>query len=223
MTSTDEQMQTLLIADDHPIFRQGLKQIIERLPWLEVVAEAESGDAALAKLEYQAPDMLALDIAMPGVDGLEVLRRAGELDNVPAVIIITSYDDRAYLDRAMELGARAFVLKDSAGEDIVSCLEAVRRGEIYISPSLGSHIPNLPQVGSADLQKLDTLTPTERTVLSKVAEFKTSKEIALELGVSYRTVQNHRSNICDKLDLHGVHQLMAFAREHSERLRSQES
>ena len=101
---------------------------------------------------------------------------------------------------------------------MVHCLEAVRRGEVYISPSLGGRTPKLPKLNSGELSSLDLLTPTERIVLAEVARFQTSKEIARELGVSFRTIQNHRANICTKLDLKGSHQLMSFAREHSELL-----
>ena len=219
MTEQDRERQSVVIADDHPIFRQGLRQIVDGLPWVEVVAEADSGDAALAQVEYHRPDLLTLDIAMPALDGLEVLERTRALASPPAVVIITSYDDRAYLDRAMTLGARGYLLKDSAGEDLVACLGAVEQGDIYISPSLGSHEPRLPGVSQPDPARLEKLTPAERTVLAGVADFKTSKEIANELGISYRTVQNHRANICDKLDLHGVHQLTAFAREYAHWLR----
>lgn len=215
----DRSEMTLLIADDHPIFRQGLRHIVERVPNLRVVAEADSGDAALNQIRYLDPDMVILDLAMPGMDGLQVMERLRDQDRQPAVIIVTAFDDQAYLDRAMELGARAYVLKDSAGDDMASCLENVRRGERYITPSLGSHTPIKPAANGLDLEALQTLTAMERTVLQKVAQFKTSKEIAGELGVSYRTVQNHRSNICDKLQLRGVHQLLAFARDHNELLK----
>lgn len=204
----------LLIADDHPIFRAGLKQIVERLGWLRVVAEADAGESALAQIRYLQPDMAILDIAMPGMDGLEVLARLAEQPAMPAVIIVTSYDDRAYMEHALQLGARAFVLKDSAGEDMAYCLEAVRRGELFISPTVGAHTPKLPRVAPQESPALDSLTRMERDVLGKVAQFKTSKEIALELGISYRTVQNHRANICTKLGLRGTHQLMALAREY---------
>jgi len=220
---TNDQVQgetsTLLIADDHPIFREGLRRVVERLPWVRVVAEAESGDAALAQVAYLRPDMVILDIAMPGRDGLQVLEDLAGQEAMPAVIMVTSYDEKAYLKRAMELGARAFLLKDSAAADIVNCLEAVRQGDIFLSPTFGSHRVEPPATPLETEPDLEKLTRMERTVLGKVAEYKTSKEIARELGISHRTVQNHRANISEKLGLHGSHQLMAFAREYSDRLR----
>ena len=213
-----EGQKTLLIADDHPIFRQGLKQILEPISWLRIVAEAESGDSALTQIRYLKPDIAMLDIAMPGMDGLEVLEKLKQDHPDMIAIIVTSYDDKAYLERALELGASAYIIKDGAAENMVQCMEAVRRGEIYISPSLGGRTPKLPKLGARDSKSLDKLTETERIILAKVAQFQTSKEIARDLVVSFRTIQNHRANICAKLDLKGSHQLMSFAREHSELL-----
>jgi len=209
-----ENKKTALIADDHPIFRQGMKQILAAIPWLRIVAEAESGESALAQIEYLKPDIAILDIAMPGMDGLTVLEKARKIQPTLIAIIVTSYDDSAYMERALELGASAYVLKDGASECMQLCLDAVNRGEVFISPSLGRPAPQLPDLNSADSQALDILTEMERVVLSKVAEFKTSKEIAAELNISFRTVQNHRANISAKLDLRGSHQLVSFARKH---------
>ena len=210
--------KTLLIADDHPIFRQGMKQILESVRWLRIVAEAESGDSALTQLKFLKPDIAILDIAMPGMDGLEVLAEIRSIQPELTVIIVTSYDDKAYLERAIELGARAYILKDSASENMVHCMEAISRGEVYISPSLTGRTPKLPSLSSSDLGSLKALTNMERIVLARVAQFQTSKEIARDLDISFRTIQNHRANICAKLNLKGSHQLMSFAREHSELL-----
>ncbi len=205
--------KTLLIADDHPIFRQGMEQILAPIKWIKIIASAESGDAALAQIKHLKPDIVILDLAMPGMDGLTVLELAKlELPQL-VVVIVTSYDDRAYLDRAIELGANAYVLKDGAGGNIVKCLETVNQGGIYISSTLGSHTPKLPSLGQ-DVDLLNTLSSIERKVLYLVAKFKTSKEIGLELGLSYRTIQTHRSNISAKLGIKGSHKLMSFAREH---------
>ena len=215
-----EEQKTLLIADDHPIFRQGMKQILAPIKWLRVVAEAESGDSALTQIKYLKPDIAILDLAMPGMDGLKVLEESRKPHPDMLSIIVTSYDDKAYLERALELGASAYVVKDGAAENMVHCLEAVKRGEVYISPSLGGRPPELPVIGSKDSESLDRLTETERIVLAKVAQFQTSKEIARDLDISYRTVQNHRANICSKLGLKGSHQLMSFARANQDFLAS---
>ncbi|MEH6570171.1 MAG: response regulator transcription factor [Halioglobus sp.] len=205
----------LIIVDDHPIFREGLKQIIARVPGIEVVAEADTGDAALAQIQQLSPDVVTLDIAMPGKDGLQVLEMTRSADKVPLVIVITSYDDNAYLNKAFELGARAYVLKDSALTDVVDCLRAVLDEKIFISPSLGRSKPLLPDMDDASVLSVESLTNMEQLVLRGVSEFKTSKEIAKKLDVSYRTIQNHRSNICSKLGLRGAHQLLNFSCENA--------
>lgn len=209
------QKKRLLIADDHPIFRQGLKQLLASIEWLHIVAEAENGCSALSQIKHFRPDIIILDLAMPDMDGLTVLQRTREEYPNLITIILTSYDDSAYVDRAFELGANAYVVKDSAGEDLINCLEVVvQRKDVYISPSLGSRFPELPPTATEKNTSLDSLTKMERKILSHVARFLTSKEIGKELGVSYRTVQNHRSSICSKLHLKGAHQLLSFAREY---------
>jgi len=203
--------KTVLIADDHPIFRQGLKHVLESLQWLEIVGEAENGESALLLINRLQPDIVILDIAMPGQDGLSVLEKTTAQWPNQIVIIITSYDDKAYLDRAMLLGAKGFMLKDSAADNLVQCLESVLAGHLYISPSFGGDQSLLPTTPSPDSKLLDKLTRTEKQVLALVAQYMTSKEIASRLNISYRTVQNHRAHICGKLNLKGAHQLMNFA------------
>jgi len=203
-------MKTVLIADDHPIFRQGLRNTIDESQDWHVIAEAETGESALRLIDFHTPDIVLIDIAMPVMDGLEVLRqlKAKEARCVP--VIVTSYDESAYMESAFDLGARAYVLKDAAADDILSCLATVSRGERFISPSLGTHSPKLPPLDSRPAETAD-LTPMELTILSHLAQFKTSKEIARELDISHRTVQNHRTHICQKLGIRGTHQLMQYA------------
>jgi len=129
-------------------------------------------------------------------------------------IIVTSYDESAYVERAFDLGARAYVIKDAAVDDLLACLTAVARGDLFVSQALGGYRAKLPEPDPAGLRALESLTAMERRVFAMVGEFKTSKQIAQELNLSHRTIQNHRANICRKLGLHGTHQLMSFAREH---------
>ena len=201
---------SLLIADDHPLFRQGIKHALEKIEWLKIVGEAESGDSALAQIRFLKPDVALLDLAMPGMDGLNVLEKAFEFNTNIIVVIITSYDDTAYLERAFELGASAYLLKDSVSDNLVKCLESVCRGDRYISSSLGSYLIKLPSTSKSNSEILDSLTQMERKVLTQVANFLTSKEIARKLDISFRTVQNHRSNICAKLKLTGTNQKVIF-------------
>ena len=204
---------TVLIADDHPIFRHGLKSVLNDMQDMDVVGEADNGESALTQLEYLRPELALLDLAMPGRDGLSVLEQAYEHHPGVKVIIITSYDDKAYLDKAFDLGARGYLLKDTASDDLVSCLKTVLEGDTFISPTLGSYAPVEPINSDINHEKLESLTPTECTVLLEIAQFKTSKEIARDMGISFRTVQNHRSHISEKLDLKGTHQLLRFVRE----------
>ena len=212
------EIKTVLIADDHPIFRQGLRHIFESMTGLQVAGEAENGESALILIDHLKPDIVTLDIAMPDQDGLSVLEKTMTQRPDLIVIVITSYDDKAYLDRAIELGAKGFMLKDSAAENLVLCLDTVLAGNLFISPSFGGNHSKLPSSLSVDSKLFEKLTRTEKLILSLVAQYMTSKEIADHLNISYRTVQNHRVHICEKLKLKGAHQLMNYALENKDRL-----
>lgn len=214
----EQAIKTILIADDHPIFRQGVRAIINAIPWISIVGEAETGSSALAQIKHLQPDMVLLDLEMPGMDGLSVLHELNSMKTGSKIIILTSYNDEAYLKRSLDLGAAAFIIKDEAGDELLSCLKAVNADMTYISPSLGSRTLISPEKTNDEKTNdekhlLNTLTEMELKTLTGVAEFKTSKEIARELGISYRTVQNHRANICSKLGLKGPHQLLQFAKD----------
>lgn len=210
--------KTVLIADDHPIFRQGLRSILDQHTGLRVVGEAESGDALLARLADVRPDIVLLDLAMPGMDGLAALETALARFRGLRVVIVTSYSEPAYLEKAMELGARGYVLKDDAGAGLLTCIDTVLAGGTWVSPVLGKRAPKLPVATNGGDRPLESLTPMECRVLALVGQFMTSKEIAGRLGISYRTVQNHRANIGRKLDLKGIHQLTSFANQHQQAL-----
>lgn len=209
----------VLIADDHPIFRQGLRLVIETNPAVEVVAEAENGESALVQIRYLMPDLVFLDIAMPGQDGLSVLETLRTEGHAIRVIMMTSYHEQAYLNRSMELNVSGYLLKDDSRDDIGQCLEQVLKGGTYISPSFSQGNLCIPRDLSGFDRLEELLTRKELQVLALVARFMTSKEIAHRLNISYRTVQNHRAHIAQKLDLRGIHQLSRFARKNQQILR----
>jgi DNA-binding NarL/FixJ family response regulator len=203
----------ILIADDHPIFRSGLKQVIESDAAYEVVAEAEDGESALSRIRDTGPDVAVLDVNMPKMSGFEVAEAARKEMPDVEIVILTMHDDEKMFAKAMDLGVRGYVLKDSAAVEIVNCLQAIGKGQNFTSAAVTSYLFRRAS-GSRNVEGLDSLTPTERSVLKKVAEYKTSRDIAEELNVSVRTVENHRANISSKLGLQGSHALMKFALEH---------
>lgn len=211
----------ILIADDHPLFRQGLRQTIETMPALKVIGEAGDGEAALQSIRELKPDLCILDINMPGLDGLAVVRQMRTQQFQTEVIFLTMHKEEDLFNAAMNLNVKGYVLKESAVSDILDAVRTVMTGRRYISPTLADFLFTR-RAGAESLREqkpgLDRLTPTERRILKLIAEDRTSKEIAGELGLSPRTVENHRTNICAKLDVHGVHGLVKFAYEHKSRL-----
>jgi len=211
----------ILIADDHPIFRQGLRQLFESEAGLAVVCEAADGRAAIREIETQHPDVAVLDVDMPEMDGFAVARSVKEKNLATELVFLTMYKDEELFNEALDLGVKAYVLKDSAVTDLIGAVRAVVAGQSFISPALSSHLINRRNRGGA-LERskpgLKDLTPTERRILPLIAENKTSREIADALFISIRTVENHRANICQKLDLHGAHALLKFALEHKSEL-----
>ena len=208
---------TILIADDHPVFRHGLSQVIENAMGLRVVAEAENGAVALRLLEEKRPQVAVLDVDMPEVDGFEVVRTARRQQIEVAGVFLTMHKDEDVLNEALSLGVRGFVVKDSAVNDIAESIRAVVAGQFYISPSMSGLLVRRNAAARAlsdERPGLKTLTATELRVLQLLADYKTNKEIAQEMFLSYRTVENHRANICQKLDLSGPHALVKFAVEY---------
>jgi DNA-binding NarL/FixJ family response regulator len=211
----------VLIADDHPIFRRGLRQIIETAPRLSVVAEVSDGEQALEALQGTGVDIAVLDLTMPVKDGFAVARAAREQRLAVPVVLLTMHKDELYLNAALELGVRGYVLKDSAATEITDCILAVIAGQEYVSPALSSFlIRRGRRAGALAEQKpaLAQLTPTERRVLKLIAEGQTSREIASALHIGVRTVEHHRNNMALKLELRGSHALLKFAVQHQSEL-----
>lgn len=204
----------IVLADDHPIVRDGLRARIETDAALRIEAEASDGAEALRQIERLRPDVAVLDIDMPEKDGFTIVRemRAAMIES--AVIFLTMHSDHDIFLAAMDLGVRGYLLKDSAVRDIVAGIKAVSRGEFHVTPSLAGHLlerRQQAQTRDERLPSLRNLTPTETQILRFVAEQKTSKEIADLLCIHYRTVENHRTNICQKLGITGNNALLKFA------------
>lgn len=207
---------TLAIADDHPLFRKGLREVIESEPALKIVGEAGDGGMALSLILQHTPVMAILDIDMPKMGGLAVARELQKQRAETDVIFLTMYKDEDLFNEAMDVGARAYVLKDSAVNDILNAIHTVADGKYYISPALSDHLIKRSARAEKLLRhtpSLEDLTPAELRILKLIAESKTSKEIADLLSISYKTVENHRTNIASKLHLRGSHSLLKFALE----------
>lgn len=204
----------ILIADDHPIMREGLKLVLEENPEFKVLKEAQNGKDALDALLKEDFDIVTLDIEMPIMGGFDVVRNIIKLKINTKVIFLTMYKDEHIFNEAIELGALGYVLKENAVTDIIDCVKSVMNGQHYISPVLSNLILKRDRSNN-ELTKnnpsINDLTKTELTVLKMISAGKTSKEISEELFISYKTVENHRANIAKKLDLHGTHSLIKFA------------
>ena len=212
---------TVLIADDHPIFRQGLRQIIAAVPSLRIVGEAEDGERALELIKSCAPQVAVLDVDMPHKDGFAVAREVREMRLRVDLIFLTMHKDESFFNAALDEGVKGYVLKDAATGEITQAIKAVAAGQSYVTPLLTDYLLNRRRRASdlaGQLSGVRALTEAERRVLRLVAEYKTSKEIADELFISVRTVDRHRANMITKLDLKGSHALLQFALEHRSEL-----
>jgi len=207
----------VLIADDHPIFRKGLLLAIGTEHSIEIIGEAEDGQQALRLAEELKPDVIVLDIEMPELNGLQVAEEIIKRHLPVDIVFLTMYKEEDMFNAAMDLGVKGYILKESAVSDIVNSIKTVAAGQYFLSPSISEYLVSRSDRAHSLLKKkpqLQNLTATERKVLRLISENKTSKEIGDELNISYRTVENHRSNICNKLEIHGSHSLLKFAIEY---------
>ena len=207
----------ILLVDDHPLLRAGLRQVITSDPRFVVVGESSAGDEALRMASELRPDILILDVDLPGMDGMTVMRELQARGLQMPVVVLTMHKRESLLNEAIDLGASGFVLKDNAVTDLLEALRATARGERWYSPSLSNLLLRRNQrrrTLEETQPTLSALTPTERRVLRLVGENLTSREIASRLGISLLTVETHRRNICRKLGLEGSHPLLLFALKH---------
>ena len=208
----------VFIADDHDIVRRGLRASIEEDPQMKVVGEAANGEIALNAIRETRPNVAVLDIDMPKLDGFGVARELSKQGSDVDIIFLTLHTDEGLFRAAIELGCRGYLLKDSASSEIGACLCAVASGQMYISPALTAKLvkSNMPQVALKGVPS-GNLTPTERNIMRLIAEGKSSKEIGEDLSIHYRTVENHRTNICRKLGLEGANALLRYALQNKAR------
>lgn len=200
----------VLLADDHNLVRAGLRVLLDGLPGVEVVAEARDGQEAVRLTKELKPSIVLLDIAMPIMTGLAALReiRACALDT--RVILLSMYDNREYVTEAIDSGASGYLIKDAAVNELALALDAVLRGDTYLSPSVSRRLAEA-YVRRAEPAQPTTLTARQTEVLSLVAAGRSSKEIARDLGLSIKTVETHRAQIMDRLDIRDLAGLVRFA------------
>lgn len=217
---TDKEV-TILMADDHPIFRNGLMQILNTVPYFAVVGEADDGVTALERIIALRPAVAILDVDMPRKDGFDVARAVIEWQLPVEVIFLTMHKNERLLNSALDLGVKGYVLKDSAAADIISAVKAVVASESFISPAVSKYLVNRSRRAASFTEQqslLARLTPTERKVLSLIAQGQSTRQIAESLFISPRTVDHHRANISGKLGVKGHNKLLHFAVQHKHEL-----
>ena len=211
----------VFIADDHPIFREGLVKTIESHDAFSLVGQAADGEAALRSIRELHPDIAILDVEMPKMSGIDVARSVHKEALPTELVLLTMYKDPAYFNAALDLGVRGYLLKDVVSGELVSCLKTVGEGKYYISPAISQLLVERKKRSETLLRNvpsLSRLTPAEKHILKLLAENLTSREIAEKLFISVRTVENHRIHICQKLEIAGHNKLLQFALENKSAL-----
>ncbi len=204
----------VLLADDHAIVRRGMRSLLETEPGIEVVAEASDGLEALRLSEEHRPDLLILDIAMPKLNGIEVAVRVQKLDPPPRAIMLSMHADESYVIESLSAGARGYLLKDATDEDLLPAIRAVAAGKSFFSPAVSAllaeeYVHQLHERGLSDSYHL--LTDREKEVLQLLAEGRSNKEVASTLDIGLSTVETHRANLMQKLNLHSTAEIVLYA------------
>jgi DNA-binding NarL/FixJ family response regulator len=202
----------VLLADDHMLVRAGFRALLETLPDIEVVAEANDGREALALIARHRPQVVLMDIAMPGLNGLEAVRRVSEEHPHVQVIILSMHANEEYVLRALRAGAAGYLLKDATPDELKMAIQAAAAGESYLSPAVSRHVADyVRRTGEPASCTFDRLTPRQREVLQLIAEGHTTQSIAHVLGLSVKTVETHRTNLMNTLDIHDIAGLVRYA------------
>jgi DNA-binding NarL/FixJ family response regulator len=207
---------TVIIADDHDIIREGLKNVLKGHSDFQVVKEAVDGEGALAEVEKIKPDILLLDISMPKLSGLDLIKRIKIVSSQTKILMITVYKAHVYIMKAFEAGADGYLIKEKAAQELVPALSKIVNGKVYLTPSVSSQlIEKAAEEKSSKLNQKGNLTKREREVLHLVGEGKTAREIGNILYISARTVENYKNDLLKKLDLHRTADLIKYAIKHN--------
>jgi DNA-binding NarL/FixJ family response regulator len=204
-------MTTVLLADDHKILRQGLRTLLEQEKDIQVVGEADNGRSSVKLTSELAPDVVIMDVAMPDLNGIDATRRINEADPRTRVLALSMHSDGRYVRGMLQAGARGYILKDCAAEELTHAIRTVMAGRVYVSPGVTGAIVNdyVRQLTAADGPP--TLTHREREVLQLLAEGGSTANIAAGLHLSVKTIETHRKRIMDKLDLRSIAELTKYA------------
>ena len=200
----------ILIVDDHAIMRDGIRALIDLHDDIEVVGEASDGKEAIEKVRELVPDVVIMDIAMPGMDGLEAARRIRKRNPEVKVLVLTQHDHKEYVLSAIKVGVAGYLPKRAVSSELVSAIRAVHRGESFLYPSAATALIQ-DYLRKGEVEPYDYLTEREREILKLIAEGHTSREIANMLFISLKTVQGHRTKIMEKLDIHNRTELIRYA------------
>lgn len=201
----------ILLVDDHTLVRAGIRALLERLPGVEVVAEAADGNEALVKMEKAKPDVVLTDIAMAGQGGLALAATLAREQPRIKVLVLSMHANEEYVTQALKNGAAGYLLKDAVAAELERALEAVARGEVYLSPVISRRVLDTYLSRTDSSTPRDPLTPRQRDTLRLIAAGKNTKEIAHELGVSVKTVETHRTELMSRLGIHEVAGLVRYA------------
>jgi DNA-binding NarL/FixJ family response regulator len=202
----------VLIVDDHAVLREGVRALLQLQPDLEVVGEAADGKSALAEVERLDPDVVLMDIAMPGLGGIEAALEMKKLGRRARILILSQYEDREYVRRLLKAGVAGYVLKKSAGAELPGAIRAVHRGGLVLDPEVArTAMEESGVAGTGTVDPYDALTDREKQVLKLVAEGLSSKEVADVLGISVKTAMTHREHVMEKLGVHNRTELVRFA------------
>lgn len=204
----------IVIADDHTVVRKGLRLLLESQPGFQVVGDAADGREAVALAEQLTPDVVVMDVAMPALNGIEAARQISAKSPHTAVVFLSMHSDEGYVLRALKAGARAYLLKDSAEYDLINAVRAVKEGKAFFSPAISKmlvedYVRQMQERAVED--SFELLTTREREILQLLAEGRNNKEVATILNLSLYTVETHRSNIFQKLNLHSGAELILYA------------